>query len=269
VTFWVRHLGVAKVRGRFNRFDAALQVGDNAENSSLTAVIEIASLDTNNADRDGHVLSSDLLDVANRPELRFQSSRITGFGSEWRGGGEAALGDVGQRFTFDVVFGGIADFMGTARRVLRRRRVPPGRLRPDLQWPRDWHLPEWSISTSSWSWSRPPTDASRFDPSSGSGFRRYRAMTRWKKAVAAEGQAQLVGGDLPVMRHWDSRSLRRLAKGAGHLTEHLGQQTAGALDGIERLVHEPHLEGVPPSVRAGVEQQGPVLLDQLCTAGGG
>ena len=113
VTFAIRHLGVSKVRGRFNTFDATLDVGSGLHDTLVQAVIDVASIDTGNSDRDGHVLSSELLDVASRPELRFASTRIIGEGEDWKLEGEATLGDVTRPFVFDVEFGGVQDFMGT------------------------------------------------------------------------------------------------------------------------------------------------------------
>jgi polyisoprenoid-binding protein YceI len=113
VTFAIRHIGISKVRGRFNAFDATLDVGTGLDDTLVQAVIDIASIDTGNADRDGHVLSPELLDVERRPQLRFASTRITGEGEDWRLEGEATLGDVTRPFAFDVEFGGLQDFMGT------------------------------------------------------------------------------------------------------------------------------------------------------------
>ena len=63
VGFAIRHLGVSKVRGRFDGFDAALHVGPTLATSTLTATVDVSTIDTGNADRDAHVLSTDILDV--------------------------------------------------------------------------------------------------------------------------------------------------------------------------------------------------------------
>lgn len=115
VTFSIRHLGVSKVRGRFNAFDAALDVGDGIDDTSVTAVIDVGSLDTGNADRDAHVLTDEFLDVEKHPEIRFRSTRIGGDGEDWRLEGEATINGVTRPFAFDVEFGGVGDFMGTPK----------------------------------------------------------------------------------------------------------------------------------------------------------
>ncbi|SDJ46139.1 YceI family protein [Streptomyces indicus] len=109
VGFTIRHLGISKVRGRFDQLDATLTVGETLADSSVTATVALESIDTGNADRDAHVRSSDLLDVANRPTMSFRSTRIKGAGEDWTMEGELTIGDVTRPVTFAVEFGGVAD----------------------------------------------------------------------------------------------------------------------------------------------------------------
>lgn len=115
VGFTIRHLGVSKVRGRFARFDTELVVGDSLATSSLTATVDVASLDTGNRDRDAHVLSADIVDVARRPTMAFRSVRIEGEGSDWTVHGELTIGEVTRPLTLEVEFGGVETFPGGAR----------------------------------------------------------------------------------------------------------------------------------------------------------
>jgi polyisoprenoid-binding protein YceI len=101
------------VRGRFNKFDATLDVGEGHEDTYVSAVIDVASIDTGNRDRDAHVLTDEFLHVDEHPEIRFQSTRITGSGDEWVMEGEVTINKVTKPFTFDVEFGGVGDFAGT------------------------------------------------------------------------------------------------------------------------------------------------------------
>ncbi|MGW6563988.1 YceI family protein [Streptomyces sp. NPDC054975] len=109
VGFTVRHLGISKVRGRFNDLDAELVVGESLADSSITATVALASIDTGNADRDAHVRAADLLDVEKRPTMTFRSTRIGGAGEEWTLEGDLTIGDVTRPITFDVEFGGVVD----------------------------------------------------------------------------------------------------------------------------------------------------------------
>src|SRR3979409_467735 len=84
IGFSIRHLGVSNVRGRFTRFEADVVIGDTLDTTTVTATVDVASIDTANADRDAHVLSADIIDVAQRPTLAFRSTRITGAGSHYQ-----------------------------------------------------------------------------------------------------------------------------------------------------------------------------------------
>ncbi|MFG1810017.1 YceI family protein [Streptomyces sp. NPDC049040] len=76
VSFYVRHLGVSKVRGHFATFEGTIVTGEDPLDSSVNAVIKTASVSTNNETRDGHVRSADFLDVENFPEMTFVSTAI-------------------------------------------------------------------------------------------------------------------------------------------------------------------------------------------------
>ena len=127
VGFSVRHLGVSKVRGRFAELDADLVVGSSLDDSAVSASIDLGSIDTGNADRDAHLRSNELLDVEQRPTMRFRSTGISGAGEDWTLDGDLTIGDVTRPISLDVEFGGVADvFDGTrhagfeARGELRR-----------------------------------------------------------------------------------------------------------------------------------------------------
>ena len=115
IGFSIRHLGVSKVRGRFRRFDADVVVGETLDTTSITATIDIASIDTDNADRDAHVLSPDIIDVARRPTLTFRSTRVRGAGSEYAVDGELTIGDVTRPIHLLVELGGIESVPGGPR----------------------------------------------------------------------------------------------------------------------------------------------------------
>ena len=79
VGFTIRHLGVSKVRGRFQPLRRRRRRRRRRWTStSSTATIDLASIDTGNPDRDAHVRSPDLLDVERRPTMTFRSTAIVG-----------------------------------------------------------------------------------------------------------------------------------------------------------------------------------------------
>ncbi len=77
ITFSVRHMVFAKVRGRFTKWTAELE-HDAADPSKtkVTASIDTASIDTNEPQRDGHLRLPDFLDVASHPTITFQSQKV-------------------------------------------------------------------------------------------------------------------------------------------------------------------------------------------------
>lgn len=110
VNFTIRHLGVSKVRGRFTSFDVDVTIGDTLETTSVAATIELASVDTGNADRDAHVLAPDMVDVTLRPTLAFRSTAVSADGDDWQIDGELTIGDVTRPVTLAVELGGIEAF---------------------------------------------------------------------------------------------------------------------------------------------------------------
>jgi polyisoprenoid-binding protein YceI len=111
VEFTVRHLGISKVRGRFDDFDAALTVGDTLENSALRASIELSSVHTGNSDRDGHLQSSDFFGTEANPQMNFVSTAIADRGAgEYELTGNLTLNGVTQPVVLDAEFNGTEDF---------------------------------------------------------------------------------------------------------------------------------------------------------------
>lgn len=115
IGFSIRHLGVSKVRGRFTRFDADVVIGETLEASSVNATVDMASIDTANPDRDAHVLSADIIDVATRPTMVFRSTQIRGDGVEYQVDGDLTIGDVTRPIVLAVELGGVENFPGGPR----------------------------------------------------------------------------------------------------------------------------------------------------------
>ncbi len=77
VGFVARHAMVTKVRGSFNEFEGTGHFdADNPANSQLSLTIQANSIDTRNADRDGHLKSNDFFDMETYPEITFVSTSI-------------------------------------------------------------------------------------------------------------------------------------------------------------------------------------------------
>ena len=110
VGFSVRHLGLAKVRGRFDGVTAQLVVGNDLASSSVTAEIDMASVSTGNRDRDAHLASTDFFGAENNPKMTFVSRQITGAGDEYKLTGDLTLNGITKPVELDVEFFGTSVF---------------------------------------------------------------------------------------------------------------------------------------------------------------
>jgi polyisoprenoid-binding protein YceI len=104
VGFIARHLMVSKVRGQFKDFAAVVTVAQPFELSTVEATVQMASIDTNSADRDTHVKSADFFDVDNHPTMTFTSTKVTDGSLE----GLLTIKGVTKAVSFDLEFGGVS-----------------------------------------------------------------------------------------------------------------------------------------------------------------
>jgi polyisoprenoid-binding protein YceI len=107
ITFSVRHLAISKVRGSFGSFDVTVVTAENPENSTVTASIEMTSVDTKQKDRDNHLRSSDFFLVEEFPTMTFTSTGITVDGEDFTMVGDLTLRGVTKSITLKGEFGGI------------------------------------------------------------------------------------------------------------------------------------------------------------------
>ena len=108
VEFVAKHLVVSKVRGRFGAFSGTVEVAEPIENSKVDVSIEAASIDTGDADRDGHVKSDDFLNVEGFPTLSFRSTGAHHKdGDHWSIPGELTIRDVTKPVDLDVEYLGV------------------------------------------------------------------------------------------------------------------------------------------------------------------
>ncbi|WP_054815067.1 YceI family protein [Nocardia arizonensis] len=115
VAFTVRHLGIAKVRGGFTRFETEFVV-DETGAARIGATIYLDSFDTGNADRDNHIRTADFLDVANRPTMTFRAPAPVRIAETFTVEGEATIGAVTKPVTLEVEWGGVREMPGKGER---------------------------------------------------------------------------------------------------------------------------------------------------------
>ena len=76
--FKVKHMMISNVKGQFAKVSGTLTLDESElTNSRVDALIEAASLETRDTQRDAHLKSPDFFDVEKFPTLAFKSSRVS------------------------------------------------------------------------------------------------------------------------------------------------------------------------------------------------
>lgn len=107
VTFSVRHLAISKVRGSFEKFDVTLVTTADPAETSLKASIDVASVNTNQADRDGHLKTSDFFLIEEFPTMDFVSTATRIDGDAIEIDGDLTLRGVTKPVTLKGELGGV------------------------------------------------------------------------------------------------------------------------------------------------------------------
>jgi polyisoprenoid-binding protein YceI len=108
VGFEVVHLVVATVDGRFKGVSATVTLDSDPAKSTVEAVIDVASVDTGNEKRDGHLRSGDFFDVAKHPTMAFKSRSFKLKGEQLTVSGDLTLRGVTKPVTLEGRFRGVA-----------------------------------------------------------------------------------------------------------------------------------------------------------------
>ena len=74
VSFSVRHMMVSKVRGRFSDYTADIVTAEDPRQSKVNATIQVASIDTGDEGRDGHLRTNDFFDIEQFPTMTIVST---------------------------------------------------------------------------------------------------------------------------------------------------------------------------------------------------
>jgi polyisoprenoid-binding protein YceI len=94
VGFVARHMMVSKVRGRFTTFSGELVLGEDPLQSSVTATIDLTSIQTGNEQRDQHIRSADFFEVDKYQTMTYRSTGVRPQGDHYVLEGELTLKDV-------------------------------------------------------------------------------------------------------------------------------------------------------------------------------
>ena len=106
ISFSVRHLAISKVRGHFQTFAGTVEIAEQIEDSTASATIDVASINTNQAQRDEHLRTSDFFNVEEFPEMTFKSTGVAVDGGDLTINGDLTLRGVTKPVTLEAEFGG-------------------------------------------------------------------------------------------------------------------------------------------------------------------
>ncbi len=110
VSFKVRHMMVSKVAGNFNTFSGTVEFTEGAvQDWSVEAVIDMASINTNDEKRDEHLVSPDFFNVEKYPEMTFVTKGVKVDGDDYVLMGDLTLMGVTKPVELALEFNGEID----------------------------------------------------------------------------------------------------------------------------------------------------------------
>lgn len=111
VGFSVRHLMISKVKGTFDQFEATFVTGENPLDTKVSAIAQVASINTNEENRDGHLRTNDFFEAETHPTISFESTGVKvkdAAEGEYIVTGNLTIKGVTKSVDFDFEFGGFA-----------------------------------------------------------------------------------------------------------------------------------------------------------------
>jgi len=101
--FKVKHMMISNVKGHFTKVSGVLTLDEsNLAKSSVAALIDVSSLDTRDAQRDGHLKSDDFFAVEKYPTMTFKSTNVQLTSGEGTVAGDLTIRDVTRPVVFEV-----------------------------------------------------------------------------------------------------------------------------------------------------------------------
>ena len=108
IGFQAKHMMISKVKGHFDRFNSELDINpEDLSGGSIQFEVEIASINTNNEDRDNHLRSADFFDAETHPTMKFVATDIKNVDDdEYKITGDLSIRGVTKPVTFDAEYNG-------------------------------------------------------------------------------------------------------------------------------------------------------------------
>ncbi len=108
VQFKIKHLVISTVTGSFKKFDGKMVTeGNDFSNAQVNFTMDVKSIDTNQAQRDGHLQGNDFFESDLYPEIKFQSTSFTKENlNNYKMIGNLTIKGVTKPVALDVEYGG-------------------------------------------------------------------------------------------------------------------------------------------------------------------
>lgn len=114
IRFSVSHLVVSDVDGSFKSFSGTVSASKpDFTDAQISFAADVASINTDNEQRDKHLQSDDFFNAAKFPQIKFVSTSFQSLGgNKYKLNGNLTIRDITKPISFDVVYGGTAAAFG-------------------------------------------------------------------------------------------------------------------------------------------------------------
>jgi len=109
VKFSITHLVVSEVEGSFKTYGGKVTApSDDFQNADIQFSVDVASINTDDANRDGHLKGEDFFNAEKYPKMTFKSTSFKKVnGKNYVLEGDLTVRDITKRVKFDVVHTGV------------------------------------------------------------------------------------------------------------------------------------------------------------------
>jgi polyisoprenoid-binding protein YceI len=109
--FTISHFGISETEGRFTKFDGQVYSDKpDFSDAAIELIIDVASINTEDTQRDNHLRSADFFDVAQFPSIIFKSNAIAPAGdNRYKVTGNIQMHGITREIILDVVYRGTVE----------------------------------------------------------------------------------------------------------------------------------------------------------------
>jgi polyisoprenoid-binding protein YceI len=108
IGFSVKHMVISKATGNFKKYDVTFNATkEDFSDGYVEALIDVASINTDNEKRDAHLKSDDFFNAEKFPQIKFKSSSFKKInGNKYKITGALTMRDVTKQVAFDAEYNG-------------------------------------------------------------------------------------------------------------------------------------------------------------------